>query len=128
MTAPEGIFIATVRGAELVEGYQGKLVAEFECEFKSGDETYTVTCKHDLEGEFSKATQSAFEMVGLAWPGGVRDMSVAVGAEVEIRVKHNSKNGKQYVNAYINAPYSKPAPPNKIESFIARTKGDGPSF
>lgn len=38
------------------------------------------------------------------WPDGVDRIDQAVGMDVTVRIKHNTRNGKTYANAYINPP------------------------
>lgn len=108
-------------------GYQNALVAVFECAVTDNDGTnHSVACKHQLEGEYDYITKAVFELVGLSWPDGVRDMSPAVGKRVPIKIKHKpGKKGGMFVNAYIAASTTKPGTPAgdaALEGFIARAK------
>jgi len=105
-------------------GYQNALVLALETAVTANGETHAVLCRHALEGEWAHITEAVFKLLGLAWPDGVRDVSPVVGQRVPVKVKHKTdKRGNVHANGYVAvATGGKPATPQALESFIARTK------
>lgn len=120
-TPPEGFYDGKIKQAYVVVNDKNQLdlcveiiVPELADSFWSNQRCY---------GEYEHIAKEVVEHLELTYPDDLADMSAALGQEVRVRIKHNVKGEKTYVNCYIVTKAArKPAEPSDVAAAIAEMK------
>ena len=106
----EGYYTGKIQKAYLsaFDDTEAELVMVFVVELKGaragGEE---VTSRVRCGGNYPDIAKGVAELLGLAWPDGLKEIESTVGQDVPIRIKHKTaNNGTVYVNAYIQTKRS----------------------